>query len=149
MLKSERIYVASSWRNQMMQKAIVHLCRAAKMEVYDFTADDGDAAFHWEAVDQDWKGWTVDEYRAGLDHPAAVAGFERDFNAMLWADTMILVMPCGRSAHLELGWACGAEMRTAIWIPPDESFEPELMYRLVDLVTDSTMELLGWLGVDD
>ena len=29
-----------------------------------------------------------------------------------WDDTFVLVLPCGRSAHLELGWAVGQGKRT-------------------------------------
>jgi hypothetical protein len=70
--------------------------------------------------------------------------------AMEKADAFVLVLPCGRSAHLELGWAVGAGKRTAILLDPDARDEvtPELMYRMVDFVTPSVYDLLGWLGVE-
>ena len=85
-----------------------------------------------------------------------------DLDAMEWADRFVLVMPCGRSAHLEAGWAIGSGKPTAILLGPDlvppysdedginpddcrMSDEPELMYKLADLVTGSFDRVLEWL----
>jgi hypothetical protein len=89
----------------------------------------------------------VTDYLAALDHPRAVEGYVSDFDAMQRADTFVLVLPCGRSAHLELGWAVGAGKRTAILL--EDPCTPELMYRMVDHLTPSLVDLLGWLGVQD
>ena len=66
------------------------------------------------------------------------------FEAMQWADTFVLVLPCGRSAHLEAGWAIGAGKPTAILLN-EERFEPELMYRMADLLAVETQEVIDWL----
>ena len=47
------------------------------------------------------------------------------FTTMLWADTCVLVLPCGRSAHAEEGWFAGKGLKTVVYIP--EKQEPELM----------------------
>jgi len=141
--KTKRIYVASSWRNQM-QGAIVILLRTAGFEVYDFKADDG---FGWSEIDPNWKNWTNEDYIKALDHPRALSGYARDFDAMKWADTFVLVQPCGRSAHLELGWACGSGKRTAILLGSE--IEPELMAKMADLVTGNVCDLLDFLGVEN
>lgn len=144
--KTDRIYVASSWRNPM-QQGVVYTLRAAGFEVYDFkNPRPGDKGFAWSEIDPDWQDWTPEEFVEALDHPVARAGYESDFDAMEWADTFVLVMPCGRSAHLELGWAVGAGKRTAIVL---DDGEPELMYRMVDYLAPSMLDLLGWLGVED
>jgi hypothetical protein len=146
--ETKRIYVASSWRNGM-QPAVVATLRAAGLEVYDFrNPEPGDNGFAWSQLDPDWLDWTPEAYVKHLDDPVAVDGYGKDFAAMEWADTFVLVLPCGRSAHLELGWAAGAGKRTAILLSED-GFEPELMYRMVDHLATSVFDLLGWLGVDD
>lgn len=89
----------------------------------------------------------VDEYLRMVNHPTAVVGFAADFAAMEKADTFVLVLPCGKSAHLELGWAVGAGKRTAILL--EDPIEPELMYRMVDHLSPSLLDLLDWLGVKD
>lgn len=145
------IYVASSWRNHV-QPVIVAAIRTAGFDVYDFrhpdAADDG---FHWSQVygrPGDAAEWTdgvpAAEMVAGLDHPLAVNGFGLDMAAMERCNTCVLVMPCGRSAHLELGWFAGQGRRTAILL--DDPCQPELMYRMVDLATASMEELLRWLA---
>ena len=90
---------------------------------------------------------TPEQFAEKINHPIAVKGFDRDFKAMEWCDTMVLVMPCGRSAHLELGWACGAGKQTAILLSDGE---PELMYRTAKNLFSYLGEVVVWadgLGV--
>lgn len=91
----------------------------------------------------DWE--RVEDYLAMLAHPRAVEGFNADFAAMKRADTFVMVLPCGKSAHLELGWAIGAGKRTAILL--EDPVEPELMYLCADFITPSIDALLAWMGV--
>ena len=130
-----KIYVASSWRNGL-QPGVVIALRKLGHEVYDFRRPglSGDG-FSWSKIDVDWRDWSVGEYIESLDHPEAIAGFNSDFEAMQWADVFVLVMPCGRSAHLEAGWAVGRGKPTCILLG-DQPFEPELMYRLACIAPD-------------
>lgn len=147
--KPEYVYVASSWRNET-HPLVVEILRSAGISCYDFKRDEG-AQFNWAETDPEWRtNWNgrVDEFLGMLVHPRARQGFKSDYGAMLRADAFVLVHPAGRSAHLELGWAVGAGRRTAIYIP-DGLDEPDLMYSMVDLVTDNILDLLTWLGVED
>lgn len=149
----QRIYVASSWRN-LMQEAVVATLRAAKFDVYDFKNPPEATGFAWSQVSPGYvhgsESMLPAEYVAALAHPRSVEGFESDFRAMNAADTFVLVLPCGRSAHLELGWAAGAGKRTVILLEgADKPMVPELMYLMVDHISPSVFELLGWLGVED
>ncbi len=99
-----KLYVASSWRN-MVQPSVVEALRAAGHEVYDFrNPPHGRGGFAWSDIDPEWESWTPNEYLLALDHPIAQAGFDSDYDGMQWADGGVLVMPCGRSAHLEAGY---------------------------------------------
>lgn len=137
------VYVASSWRNDLYDN-VVQLLRAAGIACYDFKNPDGTTGFSWSEIDPDWRQWTAEQYVAALQHPAAVAGFTNDFEAMQRADTFVLVLPCGRSAHLELGWAAGRGKRTCVLTRDGE--EPELMAKMADHVATSRAGLLDWLG---
>lgn len=156
------IYVASSWRNNLQAAAVVHTLRAAGAEVYGFKNPSNATEFKWADVDLvPWMGTQdnqrtpmpyegvveVDKYLDSLEHPRAEEGFASDFAAMQAADIMVLVLPCGRSAHLKLGWAVGAGKRTAVLL--DDPVGPELMYKMVDYLATDLMDLLGWLGVED
>lgn len=117
-----KIYVASSWRN-IYQPAVVDLCRKAGHEAYDFrNPGPGDNGFGWSEIDPAWKAWDFERYRKLLDHPRAQQGFSLDMGALRDCDACLLVYPCGKSAHLELGWACGAGKRTALLVPEGISF---------------------------
>lgn len=133
-----KIYVASSWRNQQQQNVVASLHRDGHM-VYDFkNPSPSNKGFSWSDIDPDWMKWTPDQYRTALDHPIAKRGFASDFDAMKWADTFVLVLPCGRSAHLELGWACGQGKQTLILL---DAMEPELMVKMVDHICASLDEV--------
>ena len=62
---------------------------------------------------------------------------------MKWADACVLVLPCGRSAHLEAGWFVGAGKPLHILQLDRE--EPELMYRFGVIHTgmNSLLEAVG------
>lgn len=124
-----KIYLASSWRNPK-QPELLTVLRAAGHDTYDFR--DPDAAFKWSEVRDDWKEQGPKMLVPMLQHPLALKGFQRDFSAMKWADTCVMMQPCGVSAALELGWMVGAGKDGFILLA-EERFEPELMLRIVPL----------------
>ena len=165
-----RIYVASSWRNAYFPEVVKRL-REYGHEVYDFrnppqgghglstcgafppSRSEEDAStfsarscvgFHWTDIDPNCAEWSFAQYADGLTHPAAEKQFANDIEALEWADTCVLVLPCGRSAHTEAGWCKGRGMKTIVYIPKME--EPELMYKLFDAVTDSIEGIQAAIG---
>lgn len=139
-----RIYVASSWRNAY-QPNVVDRLRMAGHQVYDFrNPPHGQGGFAWSDIDPAWQEWSAEGYRRELlTHPVAAHGFMTDFRAMQWADTCVLVLPCGRSAHLEAGWFCGAGKRCVILLADGE---PELMNLLATDICTSIDEVLTLLA---
>ena len=139
-----RIYVASSWRNRYFPD-VVALLRGAGHEVYDFrNPPHGGNGFRWTDIDPQAPDWDFTQYAEGLYHPKAERQFAADLEALHWADTCVLVLPCGRSAHTEAGWMAGAGRRVVVYIP--EMQEPELMYKLFDAVVGTPEALLEQLG---
>ena len=128
-----KIYLASSWRNNK-QPEVVEALRNEGHEVYDFrNPEPGNHGFHWSDIDQKWKNWSKEEFRSALFHPVAEKGFGLDMKSLMECDVCVLVGPCGRSAHLEAGYAVGAGKIT--YILADEGEEPELMYRMAEVFT--------------
>lgn len=126
-----RIYVASSWRNTY-QEDVVRGLSELEHDVYDFkNPEPGDHGFHWSEIDPAWQGWSVEQYINGLKHPLAAGGYGKDFRAMRWADACVLVLPSGRSSHLEAGYFVGAGKPLLILA---SKIEPELMYKMADSV---------------
>lgn len=137
-----KIYVASSWRNEH-QPAVVKALREAGFDVYDFkNPAPGDTGFHWSEIDPNWKNWTSEEFIKALKHPIAEAGYAKDMNALESCNVCILVLQSGRSAHLETGWAEGANRVVIAYIPPGVQIEPELMYKMLTHVTTDLQEVI-------
>lgn len=139
-----KIYLASSWRNPH-QPSVLAALRAAGHEVYDFRnpAPDNDG-FHWSEIDPNWQQWTPEQYHEALNHPIAERGFEHDMQALMACNVCVLVLPCGRSAHLELGWAAGAGKGTIVLqLDPQE---PELMVKMCNAIVSHVDELLALLA---
>lgn len=141
------IYVASSWRNPFFPEVVQRL-REPGFHVFDFRqAPDGTPGFCWQNIDPAYQEWTRSQYLEALRHPAAQAGFKADYQAMLAADFGVLVLPCGRSAHLEAGFFCQPGKQLIILLdegPP----VAELMYNMAALVTTSLDEVIEYLCVE-
>jgi hypothetical protein len=138
-----RIYLASSWRN-CEQPAVLHALRLAGFEVYDFrNPEPGNTGFKWSAIDPEWQQWTPERFQGALSHPIAEAGFGLDWSAMQRADVGFLLLPSGRSAHLEAGYFVGANKPLIVLLRPGG--EPELMYKMASLVTFDLCDAVAYL----
>lgn len=141
-----KVYVASSWRNPFYPEVVKRLGDEGH-QVYDFrNPPHGGSGFHWTDIDENAPNWTFEQYAEGLHHPLAEKQFSADLEALKWADTCVLVLPCGRSAHTEAGWMAGAGKRVIVFI--SKMIEPELMYKLFDCVVASFDDLVLSLSYD-
>lgn len=139
-----KIYVASSWRNGHQPHVVKHL-ESWGCQVYDFrNPPHGGGGFAWSDIDPDWLKWTPSQWRDALRHPAAVHGFQTDLKGMEWADACVLVLPSGRSSHLEAGWFVGKGKPVACFAP--EPVEPDLMVGLCDRLLVHYGELKDWVA---
>lgn len=157
---ARKIYLASSWRNKQ-QPAVLAALRAEGHEVYDFRNPAPDnIGFSWRQTGIDMMDMAL-YVRHIASNPVARAGFQLDRDALHWCDTCVLLLPCGRSAHLEAGYAMGQGKQTFVLLDK-EGFEPELMYLLGDHICETQGDLLvalrhasenrcnpsyGWAGV--
>lgn len=143
-----KIYIASSWRNDRQPEVVVAL-QTAGHDVYDFrNPKPGDQGFRWREVANANQLCDPQKFRDEvLTHPRAREGFESDMNALRNSDACVLVLPCGRSAHLELGWATGQGKRTIVLLT-DPLDEPELMYLMNDRLCVSIEEVVEALHVE-
>lgn len=140
-----KIYVASSWRNDLQPKVVDRL-RAVGHEVYDFrNPAPGDNGFSWKEIDGGWQSWSAEKFRTVLQHPVAERGFKFDMDALRGADATVLVLPCGRSAHLELGAAVGFGQTTVVFLAGEN--EPELMYKMCDYICVDLGEVVNVLSL--
>lgn len=147
-----RIYVASSWRNPHLDTVIAQL-RDQGHEVYDFRASS--TAFTWSSLFPDLQKGdkvTAHDLRQALAQPATTEAFHADRDALIAAEAVVYVLPCGRDAAMELGYAAGlnqgipgrwAHATLALVLEP---VEPDLMVKFADGICGSMVELFDVLS---
>ncbi len=139
-LLHRRIYVASSWRNPFYEEVITTL-RADGHHVHDWR--NPETAFRWQQVDMPIRPTALENRTTLLKQARCAQGFLADFRGMQWADTCVLLLPAGRSAHLEAGWCKGAGKRAIVLLRDNE--EPDLMNLLFDELAVSLNDLRDML----
>lgn len=141
-----KIYLASSWRNDYQPELCLKLMDWGH-EIYDFrNPRTGENGFHWSEIDPNWELWRPEDFEAALKTPLAEHGFRLDMEGLEWCDACVLLLPCGRSAHLEAGWCIGQGKPT--FILSLEQNEPELMYKMATGFYYSLTELKKGLDGD-
>ncbi len=138
-----KIYVASSWRNKY-QQGIVGGLMLEGHSVYDFRHPaPGDHGFSWKEIDNAWESWGPVDYMQALQSPIAIRGYHKDMEALIMCELVVLVLPSGRSAHAEAGWAAGQGKPVIVYMP--EPCEPELMYKMFNAIVTGMDHLVDLL----
>lgn len=141
------VYVASSWRNEH-QPDIVKALRGIGLDVFDFrehpepTPPWGEMGYGPGAG----RHWTTDEIGRAYNDPRTAAVFARDMAGLRPADVTVLVLPAGRSAHLEAGYARGAGQKLIVFNP--EGIEPEIMTLMADFIVADVNSLIAWFEAE-
>lgn len=138
-LFSHDVYLIGSLRNPEVQNLQAKLRQGGLSAYADWMAVGPEADDHWR---DHYKGLGL-TYQKALREPASVQTFEFDVSHMKASSAIVLVSPCGKSGHLELGWATGIGKPTAILL--DDPDRWDVMYQFADLVTDDYEELSKWL----
>lgn len=109
-----KIYIASSWKNVVAVRNLADLLRLHSHEVFDFTDSTNRVAgidkFVFSAKQwAEWKGKNPEtiEYIDFLSWEPARKAFKVDKAGLDWANTVVLLLPSGRSSHLEAGYGVG------------------------------------------
>lgn len=140
-----RIYLASSWRHTNYDNIARTLKNVLPRHTfYNFKDPECSFVFQWSQIDKKWNNWSPYEFRNILNTDIRTReGFLSDKIAIDWCDICVLILPCGRSAHLELGVSIGMGKTTTILL--DKTFEPELMYKYVDYLAIDLQDLIDFL----
>jgi len=143
-----KIYLASSWKNAELVREI-----ARQLERYGFEVDafcratNERYSFHWSEFVDDEKDLLKYDATSFLSDSRVQKAFQEDKHWLDWSDTVIMVQPCGNSAHLEAGYAKGQGKLLIIFAPngfPKGEFD--VMYGFADLLTDSITTVKTFLG---
>lgn len=139
-LKSSlRIYLASSWRNDELVMVVYRLLRQYGFDVDAFCNQPGGRVGFNIADCLAAAGHSLDEVDAitALRHPAVAEqfriAFREDKKWLDWCNCVIMLMPCGRSAHLEAGYAKGqGKLFYIYWMTEMPKGEFDNMYQFAD-----------------
>jgi nucleoside 2-deoxyribosyltransferase len=134
--KHEMIYLIGSLRNPEVPKAANSL-REAGFEVFDdWYAAGPEADDKW----RDYEQGRGHSYLEGLRGAAARNVYNFDRLHLDMADTVLLVLPAGKSGHLELGWAIGRGKKGYILLDSPDRWD--VMYQFADGVFDKLEDLV-------
>lgn len=139
--KSSRIYLAGSWKNADNILALRDLLKAEGHEVDCFASTDtGRTSFNWselitalgcqERAEAEIKLAGMDAIDL-LSFDRVIEAFQEDKKFLDWCDTCILILPSGKSAHLEAGYAKG-QGKTLIIFGEFLKGERDVMYGFAD-----------------
>jgi hypothetical protein len=137
-----KIYLASSWKN----KNIVFLWKQELQEkgheVDAFVdSSDGRYVFHYSEIDN-IENLDVINF---LEDNRTKKAFQEDKKWLDWCDCCLLILPSGKSSHLEAGYAKGKGKIFIVW----EAYFPkgkfDVMYGFADLITDSLTAVTDFL----
>ena len=107
----------------------------------DWQAAGPEADDYWQKYEKA-RGRT---YKEALQGAAAKNVFEFDKKNLLYAAVVVMVLPAGRSAHLELGWAIGQRRKGYILLDPSVD-RWDVMYQFADGVFSTVDELVEELN---
>lgn len=135
-----KIYLIGSLRNPNIRE-IAHFLRVDGHEVFD---DWHGAGEHADDIWRDYEKNRGRSYREALASPLATSVYNLDKTWLDWADCAVMVMPAGKSGHLELGYAVGRGYLTGVLFDG----EPErwdIMYQFVSQLWYNENEMLEGL----
>lgn len=133
------IYVIGSLRNKRVPQVAYALRTALDCEVFDdWFAAGPEADDHWAAYERS-KGHNFEQ---ALQGAAAQNVFRFDQTHLALASHVVLVLPAGKSGHLELGWALGAKKQGYILLESEDPERFDVMYNFATKVVGSVETLV-------
>jgi nucleoside 2-deoxyribosyltransferase len=134
------IYLVGSLRNPK----IPHLAQTLRKEGYEVFSEwhnpGPEADMHWQEHEK-LKG---SSYKEALEGSHVENVFYYDKTYIDFSDIVIMVMPAGRSGHLELGYAAGCGKKTFILLDKEPE-QYDVMPRFSDAICNNVSELIDEL----
>jgi len=140
-VKKVNVYLVGALKNE----AIPYLALTLEKEGYSVFAEwhnpGPEADMHWQEHEK-LKG---SSYKEALDGSHVENVFYYDKSYIDLADIVVLVMPAGKSGHLELGYATGIGKHTFILLD-EEPERYDIMPRFAKAVCNNVSELIEEMG---
>ena len=143
-----KIYLASSWKNKGAVIELADWLRSEGHEVDAFCDEKNRISFNWSELTCSLPADITElDARDLMTHAIAKDAFKEDKKYLDWSDVVIMLLPCGRSAHIEAGYAAGCGKKLYI-VGGFEKGEFDVMYGFADGMYDYSeiQDLLIELG---
>ena len=139
-----KIYIASSWKNEHSVMSLAKYLRLNKGFEVDCFADKstGRFVFHYSELPEDINQLNIKTF---LLYPQSKKAFKEDKKWLDWCDCCLVLLPAGKSTHLEAGYAKGSGKKLIIYCPNYVMGEFDVMYGFADLITDDFGTLQRYL----
>lgn len=141
---SKVLYLIGSLRNARIPELAKRFrVECPDVEIFDdWYAAGPEADDHWKAYEQD-KG---NSYEKALEGHAAKHVFDFDKYHLDRSTHALLVLPAGKSGHMELMYsAYGAGAKAAILIDPDD-VRWDVMYQFIPTILSNDDKVKDWLN---
>jgi hypothetical protein len=126
-------FIAGRWRNHVAIREVLNAVRKSGKTAYCFieNAYEGDGVKFETGPDVDAEAMmaTTESLVDWQTNPTFQKIFENDMNALKDSDCLILVLPAGLAAHMELGAAYGMGKKCYAIGAPEK---PETLYLMLD-----------------
>ena len=124
-----KIYTATSWKMKNVVLELAKELRSQEHEVDCFCDDSqGRFIFKWTEIAEEVNKFNAIDF---LKDGRTQRAFHEDKKWLNWADICILILPSGKSAHLEAGYAVGQGKKLYI-IGEFPKGEFDVMYGFAD-----------------
>lgn len=129
-----RIYIATSWKNEKLANTVASALRLDGHDVDCFCdPSSGRFIFHWRELfgcEEDRMKFDAVSF---LNDDRVRRAFTEDRGWIDWSDAVVMIHPCGKSAHLEAGYAKGKGKKLFLWgaFPKGEF---DVMYGFADAI---------------
>ena len=133
---NRKIYIASSWKNAERVRILAEQLRNCGHEVYAF-CEPGQDHFVFDAREHGIDQLTAKE---AVSDPMFIRAYEADKAGLDWADTCVILLPAGKSTHLEGGYTVGCGKDLFILGDPFPG-DFDAMYGFAVAVCESFVEL--------
>ena len=136
-----KIYIASSWKNSKAVLRLAWQLREWGHEVYAF-CEPGKDHFIFDAREHGVSHLTAKE---AVKDPMFIKAYQADKAGLDWADTCIILLPAGKSTHLEGGYAVGRGKELYV-LGPQVPGDFDAMYGFAEMVCELAEEMHLRLG---
>jgi hypothetical protein len=140
-----KIYISSSWKNRSYVRDTAILLRNEGHEVYDFTDPTcrKTPEIPPEKYPEQFDSSRHIYYRY-IDKPEWRAAVEGNRAAIMWADLIVLILPCGIDSHADWALGVGAGKQSVVLGHPKNG-ERSPVHLWADAMFESRPAMLNWI----